>query len=43
MASLYEDLLQDLEEIVAIENGSIPMEEIPNMPAVTLTPKKENP
>jgi len=39
MAGLYEDLIKDLEEIIAMENGSIELEEIPNMPAKTYVPK----
>ena len=39
MAGLYEDLVKDLEEIIAMKNGSIELEEIPNMPAKTYAPK----
>lgn len=42
MSGLYEDLLQDLEEIIAMEKGLLPMEEIPNMPARTYAPKIED-
>lgn len=39
MAGLYEDLLEDLEEIIAMENGTIDFEEIPDMPVRTFVPK----
>lgn len=39
MAGLYEDLINDLEEIITMENGNIELEEIMNMPAKTYAPK----
>ena len=39
MAGLYEDLVKDLEEIIAMENGKNKLEEIPNMPAKTYAPQ----
>jgi len=39
MAGLYEDLVNDLEEIIAMENGNMELEEILNMPAKTYAPK----
>lgn len=41
MSDLFEELLQDFEEIIDIEKGLVPMEEIPNMPANTYAPKLE--
>ena len=39
MAGLYEDLVKDLEEIIVMEAGRLPLEEIPDMPAKTYAPK----
>lgn len=39
MAGLYEDLVKDLEEIIAMEAGTVELEEVPNMPAKTYAPK----
>lgn len=39
MAGLYEDLIKDMEEIIAMETGSVELEEVPNMPAKTYAPK----
>ena len=39
MAGLYEDLVNDLKEIIGMESGKIELEEIPNMPSKTYAPK----
>ena len=41
MSDFYEELLQDFEEIIAMEKGLVPMEEIPNMLVKTYAPKLE--
>ena len=39
MAGLYEDLVKDFKEIIAMEAGTVELEEIPNMIAKTYAPK----
>lgn len=39
MAGLYEDLIKDMEEIIAMEAGTVELVEIPNMPAKTYVPE----
>ena len=39
MAGLYEDLIKDMEEIIAMEAGTVELEEISNMPVKTYAPK----